>query len=64
MSFDTVTGKLYAADVGQDRNTISREEVDRDRQGGNYGWVVKSGDRDQQPPARRIRPTRFRRRTT
>jgi glucose/arabinose dehydrogenase len=44
MSFDPVTGKLYAADVGQDRNTISREEVDVIVRGGNYGWVVKSGD--------------------
>ena len=30
--------------MGQDRNTISREEVDRIVKGGNYGWVVKSGD--------------------
>jgi glucose/arabinose dehydrogenase len=34
---------LYAADVGQDRNTISREEVSRIVSGGNYGWVIKSG---------------------
>ena len=35
--------KLYAADVGQDRNTISREEVSLITNGGNYGWVIKSG---------------------
>jgi glucose/arabinose dehydrogenase len=35
--------KLYAADVGQDRNTISREEVSEIIKGGNYGWVIKSG---------------------
>jgi glucose/arabinose dehydrogenase len=43
ISFDTATGKLYAADVGQDRNTISREEVSDIVKGGNYGWVIKSG---------------------
>ena len=43
VSVDKVTGKVYAADVGQDRNTISREEVDDIIKGGNYGWVVKSG---------------------
>jgi glucose/arabinose dehydrogenase len=43
ISFDDVTGKLYVADVGQDRNTISREEVSDIAKGGNYGWVIKSG---------------------
>jgi len=43
ISFDSATGNLYAADVGQDRNTISREEVSRIVSGGNYGWVIKSG---------------------
>jgi MYXO-CTERM domain-containing protein len=43
MGFDRLTGDLWAADVGQDRNTVSREEVDRIVKGGNYGWVVKTG---------------------
>lgn len=38
-SFDTHTGKLIAADVGQ--NDI--EEVDIVVSGGNYGWPVKEG---------------------
>ncbi len=39
MSFDSRTGDLYAADVGQ--NDI--EEVDLVVSGGNYGWPVKEG---------------------
>ena len=35
--------KLYAADVGQDRNSFSREEVSLIEKGGNHGWVIKSG---------------------
>jgi glucose/arabinose dehydrogenase len=42
-SFDSLTGELYAADVGQDRNSFAREEIDRITSGGNYGWVKKSG---------------------
>jgi hypothetical protein len=38
-SFDPATGKLYIADVGQDR----WEEVDAGRAGGNYGWNVTEG---------------------
>ncbi len=39
MSFDSKTGELYAADVGQ--NDI--EEVDVVVSGGNYGWPIKEG---------------------
>ncbi len=39
ISFDSRTGRLYAADVGQ--NDI--EEVDIVHSGGNYGWPVKEG---------------------
>lgn len=39
MSFDSLTGKLIAADVGQ--NDI--EEVDIIHKGMNYGWPVKEG---------------------
>jgi glucose/arabinose dehydrogenase len=39
MSFDAVSGKLYAVDTGQ--NEI--EEVDVIRAGANYGWHTKEG---------------------
>ena len=38
-SFDTATGDLILADVGQ--NNI--EEIDRIEIGGNYGWPIKEG---------------------
>ncbi len=39
ISFDTATGALYAADVGQN----DLEEVDVVVSGGNYGWHLKEG---------------------
>ena len=38
-SFDTVTGVLYAGDVGQ----YEREEIDIVEQGKNYGWNIMEG---------------------
>jgi glucose/arabinose dehydrogenase len=39
MSFDIVTGKLWAGDVGE----ASREEVDIIEKGKNYGWPITEG---------------------
>ena len=39
ISFDSQTGDLYAADLGQELY----EEVDLVQKGGNYGWNVKEG---------------------
>ncbi len=39
-SFDAGSGRLWAADVGQNRV----EEIDIIRRGGNYGWRIMEGD--------------------
>jgi len=45
ISFDPVSGRLYASDTGQD----NIEEVDIIRPGNNYGWHVKEGTFDFHP---------------
>lgn len=47
MSFDIVTGKLWAGDVGE----ASREEVDIIEKGKNYGWPIMEGFSCFDPPS-------------
>jgi len=44
-SFDEQTGKLWAADVGQNRY----EEINLIDRGGNYGWRLKEGEKCFEP---------------
>jgi glucose/arabinose dehydrogenase len=46
-SFDRSSGRLFLADVGQDRF----EEIDIVTKGGNYGWNVMEGDHCFNPPS-------------
>ncbi len=55
IAFDSATGKLLAADVGQG----NREEVDVIANGGNYGWPFREGTRDNSGDAQRTTPTGF-----
>ena len=47
MSFDMVTGKLWAGDVGE----AAREEVDIIEKGKNYGWPIMEGFSCFDPPS-------------
>jgi glucose/arabinose dehydrogenase len=42
ISFDAVSGQIWAGDVGQD----NWEEVDKVTNGGNYGWDCREGSHD------------------
>ncbi len=44
MSFDSVTGRLYIADVGGNDPNTAFEEVNLGVRGANYGWPLCEGD--------------------
>jgi len=46
-SFDRSSGRLFIADVGQDKF----EEIDIVQKGGNYGWNIMEGDHCFNPPS-------------
>ena len=46
MGFDSVSGRLWAGDVGQN----AWEEIDLVSRGGNYGWRVYEGNHDYDNP--------------
>jgi glucose/arabinose dehydrogenase len=54
-SFDSATGALWVADVGQS----NREEVDNVVNGGNYGWPFREGTRDNSADTGRTTPMGF-----
>ncbi|HEY2882162.1 MAG TPA: PQQ-dependent sugar dehydrogenase, partial [Pirellulales bacterium] len=54
-SFDSITGKLITADVGQGQ----REEIDVITNGGNFGWPFMEGTRDNSADTGRTKPTGF-----
>jgi len=46
-NFDSMTGRLWVGDVGQDR----MEEIDIVKSGGNYGWNIMEGSLCYSPPS-------------